>query len=68
MTNEYCCSVLKYLVEDERTYSNPDGKLVGVWTSRLPENGDWEPEILELKYCPNCGKDLSPGLEVLFEK
>lgn len=63
--NKYCCSVLKYLIEDERCNI---GKTIGVWTSRLPENGGWEPELLELNYCPNCGKDLTPGLEVLFEK
>lgn len=58
---DYCCSILRYLVEDDRMRISGESNeppIYELWTSRLPENGDWEPETVELKFCPNCGVKL----------
>lgn len=57
MTDNICCGTIEYLIRDDRIYQEEGGKYQ-LWTSRDPEGDKWKPQLIDLNYCPSCGKKL----------
>lgn len=69
----YCCDKFTYVMKENRITTikilEKDNRFYIDWFSCGIGHFDWNPnKDLQLNYCPFCGKDLTPGLEVLFEK
>jgi len=60
---EYCCSKFESFYKKHDLVSKHKNNFY-----YMILYSDISNVLYVLKYCPFCGKDLTPGLEVLFEK